>query len=50
MKGKDGKTLEDSIFERFDELDELKIKKARWAGIDKKDERFYKPLLNAFLS
>ena len=23
MKGKDGKTLEDSIFERFDELDEL---------------------------
>ena len=23
MKGKDGRTLEDSIFERFDELDEL---------------------------
>ena len=23
MKGKDGKTLEDSIFERFDELDEV---------------------------
>ena len=23
MKGKDGKTLEDSIFDRFDELDEL---------------------------
>ncbi len=33
----------------FDELDELKSKKARWSGIDKKDERFYKPLLKAFL-
>ena len=33
----------------FNELDELKTKKARWAGIDKKDERFYIPLLNAFL-
>ena len=33
----------------FDELDELKTKKARWAGIDKKDERFYIPLLKAFL-
>lgn len=33
----------------FDELDELKNKKARWAGIDKKDERFYKPILSAFL-
>lgn len=40
----------DEINPIFDELDELKIKKARWAGIDKKDERFYKPLLNAFLS
>lgn len=34
----------------FDELDELKEKKARWAGIDKKDERFYKTILDAFLS
>ena len=33
----------------FDELDELKSIKARWAGIDKKDERFYIPLLKAFL-
>ena len=33
----------------FDELDELKSKKARWAGIDKKDERFYIPILKAFL-
>lgn len=27
----------------------MKSKKARWAGIDKKDERFYKTLLTAFL-
>lgn len=40
----------DEIKPIFDELDELKSKKARWAGIDKKDERFYKTLLDAFLS
>jgi len=40
----------DGIKPIFDELDELKSKKARWAGIDKKDERFYKTLLDAFLS
>lgn len=40
----------DSIKPIFDELDELKSKKARWAGIDKKDERFYKTLLDAFLA
>lgn len=39
----------DRIKPIFDELDELKSKKARWAGIDKKDERFYKTLLDAFL-
>ena len=40
----------DRIKPIFDELDELKSKKARWAGIDKKDERFYKTLLDAFLT
>lgn len=39
----------DTIKPIFDELDELKSKKARWAGIEKKDERFYKTLLDAFL-
>lgn len=34
----------------FDELDELKEKKARWSGIEKKNERFYKTLLSAFLN
>jgi len=34
----------------FDELDELRNKKARWAGIEKKDERFYKTILDAFLT
>lgn len=33
----------------FDELSELKHKKAHWSGIEMKDERFYVPLLNAFL-
>ena len=33
----------------FDELDELKNKQARWAGIERKNERFYVPLLKAFL-
>lgn len=33
----------------FDELDELKTKKVRWAGIEKKEERYYIPLLKAFL-
>lgn len=33
----------------FDELDELKSKKVRWAEIDKKDEKFYIPLLKAFV-
>lgn len=33
----------------FDELDELKLKKARWAGIEKKDTRFYVPILRYFL-
>ena len=33
----------------FDELDELKNKQARWAGIERKNERFYIPLLKAFL-
>lgn len=33
----------------FDELDVLKKKKARWSGLEKKDERFYLPLLNAFV-
>ena len=33
----------------FDELDELKNIQARWAGIERKNERFYIPLLKAFL-
>lgn len=33
----------------FDELTKLKKLKARWGGIDKKNERFYVPPLNAFL-
>lgn len=33
----------------FDELDELKNIQARWAGIERKNERFYVPLLKAFL-
>ena len=33
----------------FDELTELKGMKARWSGIDRKNERFYVPSLNAFL-
>lgn len=39
----------DTITPIFDELLELKNMKATWEGIDKKDERFYKPLLDAFL-
>ena len=39
-----------SIKPIFAELDDLKAKNARWAGVDKKDERFYKTLLGAFLA
>lgn len=34
----------------FDELDNLKKEKKRWSEIEQKEERFYKPLLDAFLS
>ncbi|MBD5427716.1 MAG: HaeIII family restriction endonuclease [Treponema sp.] len=44
------RTYNDAIAPIFDELDELKKKHARWAGIDRKDERFYKTLLDAFLA
>lgn len=43
-------SYKDAIAPIFDELDELKKMGARWAGIDRKDERFYRTLLDAFLA
>lgn len=40
----------DDIRPLFMELEELKKKKARWAGIDNKDERYYVPILKAFMN
>lgn len=39
----------DEIAPLFAELRQLKKEKALWRDIDKKDERFYMPLLNAFV-
>lgn len=40
----------DDICFIFNELEELKNKKAKWSKIEKKDERYYVPILKAFLS